>query len=68
MAQELDDFLAFTYAERHGDLTGAPAVDLVIFDTDVASLLHRHKLARPQAARLIEQPDFRTLWHRVRDV
>jgi len=49
--EELEEFLAFTYAERHRDL--ASVVDPAVLDTDVASLLHKGTLAGPLAARLI---------------
>jgi hypothetical protein len=51
--EELEDFLAFTYAERHRDLARAPTVHPVILDTDVASQLHRRKLTGPLATRLV---------------
>jgi predicted nucleic acid-binding protein len=51
--EELEEFLAFTYAERHRDLAWSSAVDPAVLDTDVASLLHKGTLAGPLAARLI---------------
>jgi hypothetical protein len=53
--EELEEFLAFTYAERHRDLAWSPAVDPVVLDTDVASLLHKRTLAGPLATRLIDR-------------
>ncbi|MFH9179916.1 hypothetical protein [Streptomyces albogriseolus] len=37
--EELEEFLAFTYAERHRDAAWGRHVQPVILDTDVASLL-----------------------------
>ncbi len=51
--EEPDEFLAFTYAERHRDLARPHVVHSAILDTDVASLLHRRKLTGPLATRLI---------------